>query len=223
MKHIVYISDNSKPERFLTACLRRLYANAINTGCELITVTEKPVEYGHRRLLLSHFPKPPGCEKLLGIFIAYLVGLSFCSDAEICFLADDDCLYPDEHFRQGGSFVRACFNIEITYLSRKGFFEMYNRQVLNNAGLFGTAALLRQYMAWKLDEFAAGEFTSYEPAQGGPRPYRSTDTRTTSPLIDIRIHNHTWSPPPGSTFRDADAYWGSADSLLGKLGERKET
>ena len=224
MKYVIYISDNRKPEQFLRACLDRLADAAAKADAKLITVTEKPVHRGDRKLLTPPFaPLPskrdPGKNWWHGIFHAYLQGLSFCRDDDECYLADDDCLVPPHHFMLHAPFNTVGFNLEVCYLGRKGFFDLYRRACANMAGAYGHARYLRRAFAWKLDEMQTGDFTCYEPAGGGPRPYTSSHAeRTPMPIVDIRIFNRTWSPPADAEFREDDPYWGNATALRDSLG-----
>ncbi len=225
---MIYISDNRKPERFLAACLDRLAESAAAAGAKLITITEKSVHRGDRRLLTTpHMPYdriggPPNRRPIWhGLFYSYLQGLSFCRDDDECYMADDDCLVPPDHFKLPCPWAMVGFNLEVTYLARKGFFELHaTRGGANNCGCYGHAYDMRKAWSWKLDEIATpnGGGFCYEPAEGGPRPYKSTHSAKTSvPIVDIRIYNRTWTPPSDTVYRDEDPYWGKAAKLLKEL------
>jgi len=206
MKAILYYSNNVKDYRLIDACWQRYRRQATQFGATLVAVTERRMS----PLPDIEVPWEPGKGKMPEVvYHKWLAGLEHLAEGCTVILADDDTMLPDEHITIETSPGAIWYNMNIAYLSERGFSTHCHRGSLSNGALVADAATLLHAANRKLWEIEHNLFACYEPASGGAGGYVSSTFRTESPVVDWRgPWNNTWSVDPSDPCQAFDATTG---------------
>jgi cephalosporin hydroxylase len=151
---VLYYSNNAGSPAVLQHCLRELAAHASSEGCSLVTVTQAPVDYGNRKIVVSGLPRSHE-----SIYRQILLGLKNLSEETMVCFAEHDVLYPEGYFRFMQNAIsaepnRLCYNRNVWHLTKEGFLASDpSAHFMSNVA--GTAKLLRSLIEVKLQETLA--------------------------------------------------------------------
>ncbi|MEI8164763.1 MAG: hypothetical protein WCG26_00225 [Chloroflexales bacterium] len=189
---ILYYSCSNKPAPFLERVFQRLLRQARETGQQLVAITGHELAAAPSQLVLHPRPDAKPWEDL---FTRIMAGIELAKppSREVVYLAEDDIIYPDEHWQQPCNFPGyLCHNFNVLYCSREGFFERYaNCLVLSQ--YWGHAADIYQVAQKKLAEAKALACGCVEPCGVGYPNVLRMDHAV--PSVDIRHtggFNHSW-------------------------------
>lgn len=211
---LVYYSHLKKPRKFLERIARRDYEQAKKTHQLMLTVTPEPFSVGDENIIM---PFAGGKEDL---YLRIIRACEMLPPDEVVFLVEDDILYPDEHFRKREGLRPGCwyYNLNVIFMSGRGFFEMHNRGAIALHQAFGRASAIIDGALRKIAEIKAGTFHCYEPA--GSLGYDTAVINDSQPSVDIRngMNSGDWTDQGGLAYYNDSPEWGEHKKLWGKYG-----
>ena len=152
------------------------------------------------------------------IYLRILAGLQQVAEGEIVYLAEDDMLYPDIHFRLHERVRADTFNYDfnMVHLSWQGFCVIHNRAALALSMAFARQDVMRDAVIRKLDELRTRRFKCYEPTESDG--YTTDHASAEIASLDIRHgDNSTWAiPADGVKFFEDETGWEPASELVKK-------
>lgn len=219
---ILYCSACRKPESMIAPMRARVLDQARRLHMMTVAVTCEPVAGFGVRLRQEKGQMP------VAMFEAWRMGLQEIPDGWTVYNVDDDCLYPDEHFRMHlpgtlygvpvdptGTYN---YDLNVIYLNPAGFFEMYNRGSISNGQAWARKEVMADCVERKLVEardFMAGRLKAYCYEPAGSLGYPTNHTRAKIASIDVRgAHNSTWRMPAGARVYQNETGWPAAAELV---------
>jgi len=217
---ILYYSCSNKPAPFLERTFARLLTQAAAAGQSLVAVTGRELAGAPAQLLLHKRPNLPMWQDLFERIIAG-IELARPAPQEIVYLAEDDILYPDEHFHGSCIPGHLMHNFNVLYTCERGYFTRYANYLLLSQ-YWGPAQLLHKAASMKRSEAKANACGCVEPCGPGYPSVLRFDHPT--PSIDIRhsrAFNHSWTAAdatkdPEVIFFDEHPAWGLHRDLWAK-------
>jgi hypothetical protein len=188
---ILYYSCSNKPAHFLERVFLRLRDQAQSAGQSLVAITGRELAGAQSQLLLHPKPDAKPWEDLFARIVAG-IELARPPADEIVYLAEDDVIYPDVHWRGGCIPGFLAHNFNVLYCSERGYFQRYpNYLVLSQ--YWGQAKTIHDSASRKLAEARALKCACVEPCGPGYPPVMRQDHAI--PAVDIRhsrAFNHSW-------------------------------
>ena len=212
MKTALYYTHDAKPEVFTDRVYARLREQTSRLGIRLISVTRRGrpnADVDVIRAVTNAGPRD--------MYERIASGLSRCHPDDVVYFCEDDDLYADAHFVEPITAHRdtIIYSLNFTFLTPRGFTDFgYGRRVLALSQAFGCAEYLTRCIAWKLEELAENKFSCFEPATGGPKPYRSLGRVNSVANVDIRLHNHTSKDLSKAETFTSERGWPAADAMI---------
>ena len=185
----LYYTHDAKPEWFTLRIYDRLREQTRRLGIRLVTVTRRGRPDADAEVAFAGEGKPE-----LDMYGRIIAGLGACEKDDSVFFCEDDVLYADRRFAPIGEVDPDAiyYHLNFVLLTDRGFTENgYDREVLALSQARGRADYLLKCMKWKVQEIEEHRFDCFEPANGGPFPYKSFGITSPHSCIDIRFQNHT--------------------------------
>jgi hypothetical protein len=189
---VVYYSDLRNPESIRTYCLNNLRELVTKLGGEFISSIKTDGSPSHERL-----------------YTQILEGIEQAESDRI-FLAEDDVLYPEDHFTRPPKISTFGYNKNVWHISKQGYFDNdWTGSFLS--ACFGNKSALQEVITKKLKEAKSGKLIHAEPEQA------ECIWRTRNPILDIRHGENFTGMRNSNQLVDYLPYWGNHLELCNKL------
>lgn len=218
MSTVLYYTHNAKPRDYMLRVYNRHRAQCDRMGLRFVAVVREALGPGD--IVVPFDPIPTYAD----IYRRILRGLAEIGDPrEPVYLAEDDCLYTDDHFKQSARpGFEVAYNLKLAYACSAGYF-WHARGAIALSQLCGSAEAMRYNCAAKLAEIEARQMACVEPAQCTGKPYRTGTFVTATPNVDLRTqYNATWRVPAGVEFLTDLPGWLNHADLWAKYGPTQE-
>lgn len=211
MKHLITYTVFSKPKEATFKLQERNREIAHRLGGELIAIAPEPCPAADVNIILEP------CGLPLDLFTRINAGLCGIPDDDEVYLVEDDIIYTEEHFKLTPKYRHVNYNLEVIYISERGYFDMYSRCGVCLHQAFGDALTMRRAVMLKLKEIADYNFSCYEPCS----PYFPSCTcRTNTASLDIRngMNSGDWTDNGEMEYFDNLKGWGEHKKIWEKWG-----
>jgi len=210
---VIYYSNNMVPEKLQELCFEQLKQAC--RGMELLTFTTKPLTGAeHNEIFI-----PATTDWYLTTYEHQLNGIAKASN-DIVFIAEDDCLYPRDHFESMPVFLESfpdkiIYNKNSYHLNYKGFFPTISYCNFTSM-LCAYKDILEQAVLRKMAEYKEHRNLIWcEPGVDRDSKDAIFEAQGHVPVIDIRhgLNGTGMREPENGVYLSELPAWGSLSNI----------